>query len=514
MHDDEIIRCRARLKAALRVIAVLLGGVIALTAGLIYFLTRGSRPGEDPLTAALLDADVRRQAVSKLVDMAPNLFDTFPDPEVARVLQPDLRRREVGSLHFSSDHHGMREKTIATPKPKDELRVVLLGDSFIFGSGCEAEDRCGVFLESFLQERAQDLRGPLRCLHLGIVGWDIVAECSFLRRRISLLEPDLVIQVLVGNDLDDNMSVRGFGTMADFAVPHRENGFTLLGSQSNAAQGFEGRAMLFFGLDFEGRRRYRDAAAHLSRLSDRLRIFGSEYLALVTYWSGLLPVAREQLVHELAEDRVAYVPVGMRGERRFRVSETDPHWSRDGHERIGKLLYGLIRQRNLLPKLSLLPWEEADQLVEELHGKGLVESQDPEVVKRRIKDLRIRRVIEFNRWNTVLSQQVHGGVDAEGNVSPYASILMPRGSALKVTGECFRRPEIDGTRVDVLIDEERVHSFTVEGGHKLEWQSPVPESLRELEYLSVRFKAGDHVYLGHDLRQCAVFQLKRIEMLP
>ena len=118
---------------------------------------------------------------------------------------------------FIGDVHGCAaplESMLRLVRPR---RVVLLGDSFVFGNSVRAEDRFGVLLEKELSARSRSTTETgIEVLHIGIGSWNTRAQCSFLRRQLSDYDPDLVVQVFIGNDLDDNYGVRGFGTLADF----------------------------------------------------------------------------------------------------------------------------------------------------------------------------------------------------------------------------------------------------------------------------------------------------------
>ena len=69
-------------------------------------------------------------------------------------------------------------------------RVVLLGDSFVFGYKTDQEDRLGVFLRRYLRERASDTAAEVECLHVAISSWNVQAECAYVRRQLGALRPE------------------------------------------------------------------------------------------------------------------------------------------------------------------------------------------------------------------------------------------------------------------------------------------------------------------------------------
>ena len=200
-----------------RLVAFLLGSTLALLAGCVLLLLwRTNAPALDT-RAAIADPEIRDELVRQLTSASRGVWDTHNDPEVARVLQPNLTETVYTGVLTQTNALGLRERDFALPKPPGMLRIVLLGDSFIQGFGVEAQDRVGVLLERYLTQHASNWHGQLECLHVAVGGWDAVAECAYLRRTLSELAPDLVLHVLVGNDIEDHMGTRGFGALSAFA---------------------------------------------------------------------------------------------------------------------------------------------------------------------------------------------------------------------------------------------------------------------------------------------------------
>src|ERR1043165_8866944 len=79
--------------------------------------------GEDALRDPALRAEVGRQ----LAESNKQPFDSHPDPEVGRVLVAGGQRDG-----FSTNAYGLRERPFALDKPAGTVRIVLLGDSFVF----------------------------------------------------------------------------------------------------------------------------------------------------------------------------------------------------------------------------------------------------------------------------------------------------------------------------------------------------------------------------------------------
>src|SRR5262245_58008576 len=202
-----------------RLVAVLASSTVALLAACIFLISTfpPRKPPVFDTQTALADPTMREEILERLSEDAIDIWDTHNDPEVGRVILPRLHGRIATGVPVHTNALGLREKNFELPKPKGLLRIVLLGDSFIQGFGVKEQDRLGVFLEDYLRERATDWDGELECLHVAVGGWDTIAECAYLRRTLSELAPDLVLQFLISNDMDDNAGARGFGSLSAFA---------------------------------------------------------------------------------------------------------------------------------------------------------------------------------------------------------------------------------------------------------------------------------------------------------
>jgi hypothetical protein len=290
---------------------------VGLAAIVVVLLTSKARPGVSEIPREVTSEATKEAAVSRLVELAGGgIFDSFPDPLVGRVLLPNLKNRDFNGTAVSSNRFGLRERDYELPKPANLLRVVLLGDSYIMGLGVRAEERCGVFLERQLIERAAGFTGSIECLHIGVGGWNVVAECSFLRRQLFELRPDLVIQVMVDNDLDDNAGVRGFGTLAQFSTQHADHVDGIIQVHFPVLEFGSVPSFLNAGLDFESRCRYQEAAAHIARLAADVEKLGGRYLLILSslqYQSSARKALGDHLPHTYE------VPLSFFFERRYYV---------------------------------------------------------------------------------------------------------------------------------------------------------------------------------------------------
>lgn len=94
--------------------------------------------------------------------------------------------------HFNS--LGVRDREPALPKPPGRFRILLLGDSMVFGQGVAEHDMVGEVL------RAELVRPDVDVVSAGIPGWNTLSEEQFLAKTQPVIEPDLVALLYVEND--------------------------------------------------------------------------------------------------------------------------------------------------------------------------------------------------------------------------------------------------------------------------------------------------------------------------
>ncbi len=491
-----------------RTILSLAGACVGLLAVTIYLALRPS----PNLTsaAALRDSEVRRQVIARLVAESEGIFDSHVDADVGRVHQPRLENRKKGEILVSTNDFGMRERDYELPKPDDTVRVVLLGDSMIFGFGVAAEDRLGNHLETWLGTRSPDFSGRVECLHLGVSSWNVRSEAAFLRRQLSELRPDLVIHVIVPNDVEDTVGTRGFGGKALFSPQHPEHADSWINAGfPQRFLGFGRSGHLRRGLDHESRSRYHAAAREIRRLAGNVERSGSEYRLVVSF-RDLLPLAHQLIGRHLPRNRITYLSQHFSTDPKTTLGPGDSHWNGEGHRMMARLLYGLIARDNLLPRLRPSPWAEAAQAVAEIAGAGRREAEG--VRKDDQAARRISSSLDMAELDAATAAQIHGGIDKEGRVSPYASFLLrnPDGERLRIEGSTLPRPELDGARVRIFADAEELGEIVIEAGSEIDLTYPLPAAVADIPLVSIRFEADDYVYAGLYLQHCVVFRLKRL----
>jgi len=473
--------------------------------GLLVFLVVSQGRAFDIMNPVL-----RSEAVARLVEQSTGLFDSFPDPDVGRILLPGLQERPDRDVAVSTNAFGWRERPVTLPKPADLCRVVILGDSFVFAPGAPADQRMGSYLESYLRERSGAGAKRVEVVHLGVGSWNIQAETAYLRRSLASLQPDLVVQIVVSNDLDDSGSARGFGAVADFTSQHPEHTVVVWDHYPiyGLGLGFKRQSYLNAGLGYEGRQRYLEATARLAALAEAVSEAGGSYLLLVS-WEDEPAVAWRHFRQGLPERGVVFLPQSFRSELRNRISKKDPHWNPAGHDHLAKFLYGALRDRHLLSELGLGGWPEAEEIFRTVNRQGLAEAEaePPPDASRQIDD-----AVDFSHLNQRTAPQIDVGVDKEGLVSPYAAVLLRRGDGrrIEVHGEALAARTLRGKKVRIWADEVELGAVELAPGRPIDLSLPLPPPLLGRSFFDLRFAADDWVYSGPELRHCVTFRLRSV----
>ena len=103
-----------------------------------------------------------------------------------------MRKRSV-----SINTHGLRAHEFSTEKPDGITRILLLGDSVVFGWGVEQEKTSGYLLNQSLK----DLLQPIEVIPAGVCSWNTRTEYEYLVSEGSKISPNIVVLVVVTNDI-------------------------------------------------------------------------------------------------------------------------------------------------------------------------------------------------------------------------------------------------------------------------------------------------------------------------
>jgi len=110
--------------------------------------------------------------------------------------QRDLRYRiDVNPL-------GLRDRDVPFEKPEGRKRVLILGDSFVFGVGLNAGERFSDVLDGMLGD-------DVEVINAGVPGWGTDQEMLFYESSLRRLRPDVVVLAFLGQNDVVNNALRG-----------------------------------------------------------------------------------------------------------------------------------------------------------------------------------------------------------------------------------------------------------------------------------------------------------------
>jgi len=147
-----------------------------------------------------LEAGMRVWGGSEASPAFQQLF--MQDPRVGHRLRPGASARYTTpefSATIAINEQGVRDDRPIGPKPPDEKRVVILGDSLVMSVQVDREQTFAHLLERGLNAQAH---GPTwRVINAGVQGYGPVDAWLFYKHVVDALEPDVVLMtVFVGND--------------------------------------------------------------------------------------------------------------------------------------------------------------------------------------------------------------------------------------------------------------------------------------------------------------------------
>lgn len=115
---------------------------------------------------------------------------------------------------------GVRDREWGQKEDEKKLRILILGDSMVFGVSV-TEDK---LFPKKLEEKLTTKNIPTRVFSAGVPGWNTQDEIQFVRHYWDLIKPDVVVLCVLSNDFDDSISVaESSHQLGFFKKPFEEN---------------------------------------------------------------------------------------------------------------------------------------------------------------------------------------------------------------------------------------------------------------------------------------------------
>ncbi|HXV14815.1 MAG TPA: GDSL-type esterase/lipase family protein [Candidatus Krumholzibacteria bacterium] len=129
------------------------------------------------------------------------------DPVLGWSLEPNASLVSVDSqrgLRYRIDINslGLRDRDLEIDKRRTARRVLILGDSFVFGVGVNAGER-------FSDVLGRALPDDVEVINAGVPGWGTDQEMLFYESSLRRLQPDVVVLTFLGQNDVVNNGLRG-----------------------------------------------------------------------------------------------------------------------------------------------------------------------------------------------------------------------------------------------------------------------------------------------------------------
>lgn len=128
------------------------------------------------------------------------------------ILKGTKRNFTYEGVEYSTNSYGIRNKELKPDKDTNTVRIMALGDSFVWGEGLHNDELVTIKLEKYLEKKTEE---KFEVINTGIGGFNTRDEYNQLIRLFPIYNPDIVIQFFFTNDILD---VNGQGEIEDKKV--------------------------------------------------------------------------------------------------------------------------------------------------------------------------------------------------------------------------------------------------------------------------------------------------------
>ncbi|MDD4349654.1 MAG: SGNH/GDSL hydrolase family protein [Opitutales bacterium] len=146
------------------------------------------------------------------------------DPDTEFIMAPGFPETRFSKQEFETtvftNRDGFRDVERPEPKPEGVYRVLVVGDSFVWGAyGVDADQTFTALAEQSLNRNADNGRPKFEVINAGVIGWGTDNALAFLKSRWDRYQPDaVVIAFCVANDFFDNMRSREYSVKDGYLV--------------------------------------------------------------------------------------------------------------------------------------------------------------------------------------------------------------------------------------------------------------------------------------------------------
>ncbi len=273
--------------------------------------------------------------------------------------QPDQRARIQG-VEITINQHGLRGPPASVEKPAGTKRLMILGDSVVFGWGAPQDS----IFPARLQRRLAARDTSIEVIAAGVASWNTRTEYEWLRARGLAFAPDVLLLLVVYNDADPihvGHTDVPRDSLLGAATPRRVVARVLRDAWKRAYQGSRICATIQYARVFARQRslesagyapgspQWRDARLALDGIIGRCEANGIDLVVFLygdeqrVELSGVLRAYRDHLA---ARGITAHtLPPILFDDRRYQNSVVDPHENAAGHTVLEQAIVPVVLPR-------------------------------------------------------------------------------------------------------------------------------------------------------------------------
>jgi hypothetical protein len=157
---------------------------------------------------------VRISGLWVVVNFQERAYFTSRDlPDIPYLLKPHLRTQWAGG-DICSNSDGLRNCSDYTKDHPNSRRILVVGDSLVFGYGVGQEQTISAHLQNLLSDTSANAGNkPVEVINVGIEGFSAINEAALIDCFLDKYSPDIIVWLLIPNDWDDALAVTPEGTM-------------------------------------------------------------------------------------------------------------------------------------------------------------------------------------------------------------------------------------------------------------------------------------------------------------
>lgn len=335
--------------------------------------------------------------------------------DIGFVLNPHAKSSTFKSndgVPYPINSLGLRGPEVA-PKRRGEKRIVIAGDSVVFGWKLQDADRLSSILHQLYTTRSSG-ENSTEFVTVALPGWNVKSASAFVRSHLRLLEPDAIVWWTIANDIEDVPGVVPPGQLASWASPHAANATPFV----NLSR-LQKRSGSFMPLISEKR------AHNLATISAIQRRYKIPVFLIIA--DNLL----DREARQLFQGQRITIPNEFLNDRRWPLSATDRHPTRWANEIMAVGILAKLARTGILGDIALTDEEQqiADRFVA-LEQRFQSQPTSPQDFSDVISKLPIR----YRPDDPASQEGALYGITAEGKMSKVGTILLrdPAGSTQAV----------------------------------------------------------------------------------